>query len=167
MNKSLLALLLVVATFGCLAIVDVLGLKVFSLILGQNVKVLVVGYSVIPVYYAGEIVSLNFDWTWRVQNLKIPIENIMLNTETRAVEPESFESGQIFSLRLIIAMTVENNKNIFFKEFSFNNADAREITIYLHFYKQNYGSLNVNVHGSYILNDQNQDFTVGKTFDQI
>jgi len=171
MNRSLFVPVLVLGltVFFAVALVDSVGLTMFNVLLGNKVYAVTVSYQPSPIYVQGQT-TLKYDFKFDLVKLKIPIETIQTRfqiEEQNTIRP--VEVGDHFVLSLPVLIYVGdvqpwNRKTLFQHTFTFNDGQARVITIFLlNLNAEYFSKVFVEINGSYNLNDVNVAVEAGAT----
>lgn len=152
--------------FFAVALVDNIGLALFNVLLGNKVYAVNISYQTSPIYVQGKT-TLKFDFKFELVTLKVPFETIQTRFQ---IEEQStiraVEVGDHFILSLPVLVYVGdvqpwNRKPVFKRTFTFTDAQARLITIFL--LNLNAEKVFVEIKGSYNLNDMNVAVEAGAT----
>lgn len=136
------------------------------MLLGNRIYALTVTYQPDPVRYRGEIVGLNFYWTFNVEQTKVPIETILGRGRIETTGMPCFNlENRTFTLTFNMLVWASNRIKLFERTFNFEDVDPRQITVYLHNYKVDYDEIHVEVSGHYNLNGTKADFEVGEVLE--
>jgi hypothetical protein len=149
---SVLALLVVVA-FG-LAIASDAGLMLFDAFLGNDVRCLVVSYSV---QSSGSQVYLNVSIA--AATSKVPAETALYGYK---VEETGSSVVSPFGITLMIYVMVANDQTIYWRQMLFQDGKPRTITCYLNHYNvEEFPVFTAHVDGNYMFNGVQTPFAYG------
>ena len=145
---------------------DNVGLALFNIVFGNQVYALAVTYQPTAVYYQNEIVSVSFHWIFTLQKTKVPIETILRGCRAETMGSSSFSfDNKMFILTLNMLVWVSNRVKLFTRTFTFEDVEPRQVTVYLHNYKLEYGLVHVEITGSYKIDGVEAPISVGEVLE--
>lgn len=159
----IIVLALVVAVFFLICLFSEVGLALFNVLLGNEVYALTVKYQPSATYYRGEIVGMSFQWIFSLGKTKVPIETVLWGRWKVETLGTIDLGNTTFTLSLPLTIHILNRQTLFSYTFTFEDANSRRITIYLHRLQASHREITVEIAGYYSLNGTQAEINVGET----
>jgi len=158
-----LSMFIIVAVFG-FCLVDTVGLALFNMMFGNQIYTVTIAYHAVPDYnFKGELASLYFEWNITLGKAKVPIETILRSYKVKEL-PHSYWDLNPVNVSLHTVIYVANRIKLFENTFKFEDANPKEITIYVYRLDTSHGRVFVEINGYYQLGGEQVPLNVGADF---